>query len=266
MRERRLKKRIALLALAMAMVLCGCSQSSGNSSGETTANSEDGIEIVVDPDTANNDQDQGEGSLIERKKQQEVSAPEKSISFEEACELLDSCDMESLYLPQPAKDYKKEYFGTVKHDHMDFYSIYLYIENGKEKIYVGTNYIVSCDGKYVMKKTWTAEYYNVETKTASADLAPEELYQGAKIMPNDALKILCDKDGTKLKLGEDTSIYTFEVSTKVVDVDSFECYKITPKLDFTNNLEILEPFYVNIDGTGEVYVKDSASKEYQAVK
>lgn len=263
-----MKKRIVLLILAVSLILCGCSQNNDENSDSSSVNSdEEGLEIIVDKDSINNnDNEFEEGTLIERNNQQKVSSPEKSISFEEACELLDSCNMESLYLPQSAKDYQKYYFGTVKYQNTDFYSIYLYVPNGKNKIYVGTNYIVSCDGKNVMKKTWTADYYNVETKTASADPSIEELYKGAKITPNEALKILCDKDGVQLKLGEDTSVYTFEVSTKLADIDSFECYKITPKLEYTNNLELLEAFYVNTDGSGEVYIKDSDSNGYQSLK
>ena len=89
-------------------------------------------------------------SIINRNQNKTVSAPEESISFEKACEILDKCDMNDLQLPESARYFKKYYFDTVEYYNKMYYSVYFYSEKDDKKVFVGNNTLVSCDGELVL--------------------------------------------------------------------------------------------------------------------
>ena len=193
-------------------------------------------------------------SIINRNQNKTVSAPEESISFKEACEMLDKMSMKETYLPQSMKDYKKLYFGTIDYVSEKYYSVYPYIEAANKKIFVGTNCLVSCDGSDILKKTWIGDYAEV-TSSADTDKSLEELYPGAKVTPNEILTVLAEHEKS-LSLEHDISKYIFEVADKLVDIDGKKCYKIMPKIEFMDGIRICQSFYGTVDGSNEIWQAD----------
>lgn len=233
-------KALTAMLLVLSLGLCGCSQNNNS----------------------NNDNNQNQSSVtedeskvfIERKDAGEPSAPEESISFEKACEILDKCSMKETYLPQSMKDYKKLYFGTIDYMSEKYYSVYPYIEAANKKIFVGTNCLVSCDGSLVLKKTWIGDYSEL-TESADNDKSLDELYPGAKVTPNDILKVMAENEKS-LSLEYDMTKYVFEVGSQLVDIEGKKCYKIMPKLEYMDSVTILQSFYGTIDGSNEIWQAD----------
>lgn len=251
-----MRKMMLTVVLSLSLLLCGCAADSTEKQSSSTELSSV-YEDAAEQSTAE------EYSVIERSKEQEVSAPDNSIRFEEACELLDSCSRKSLYLPESAKHYQKYYFGTVRYHKNDFYSVYLYIENGEDRIYVGTNYLVSCKGKTVMRKSLMGDYNRIDTQTAALDETETKRYEGAKITPNEALAVLSEKNQTSAFLGRKLSDYTFDVGDKLEEIGSTECYKLIPSLDLIDKVEMSTPYYVDALGSGDIYAKNHKTGEYE---
>lgn len=234
-------KALTALLLALSLGLCGCSQ---NDSGKNDSDNNDLSSASEDVSKV----------FIERKDAGEPSAPEGSISFEKACELLDDCSLKETYLPQSMKDYKKMYFGTIDYMSEKFYSVYPYIEAANKKIFVGTNCLVACDGSFSLKKTWIGEYSEL-TESADSDKSFEELYPGAKVTPNEILTVLAENEKS-LSLEYDITKYIFEVGGKIFEIDGKKCYKIIPKLEYMDSVTILQSFYGTIDGSNEIWKAD----------
>ena len=238
---------LTALLLVFSLGLCGCSQNDNSSDDnkQNTASSTEESKV-----------------FIERKDAGEPSAPEESISFKEACEMLDKMSMKETYLPQSMKDYKKLYFGTIDYVSEKYYSVYPYIEAANKKIFVGTNCLVSCDGSDILKKTWIGDYAEV-TSSADTDKSLEELYPGAKVTPNEILTVLAEHEKS-LSLEHDISKYIFEVADKLVDIDGKKCYKIMPKIEFMDGIRICQSFYGTVDGSNEIWQADiSQNGEYK---
>ena len=262
-----MKKLIVISFLTISLFMCGCLYNNAENSAQDKTVGSVNTDSQIKSDADGNGSDESEKTFVQRVEVDKVSAPNGSITFEEACEILDSCDMYSLYLPQSAKDYKKSCCGIIKLHGSDYYSVYMYIEDNGKKIYVGTNYLVSCDGEDVRKKTWTGDYAVVEMTYSESDETVEKLYAGAKITPNEALKILCGKGEKALGLENDISKYTFEADSEFTSVYNFECYKIIPKIEYSMSTDMLSPYYVNVDGSGEVYKeKTGEPDEYEELK
>lgn len=222
---------------AVLIMLCGCS---GNIESNAENNKGDGSEFG--------------NQLIERNKNSAPSAAEGSISFEDACSILDEFSGKELYLPQDTKDYKKYYFGTIDYMGDKYYSVYPYIEVAGKKIFMGTNCLVSCDGQTVLKKSLTGDYAQV-SKSSSEDITVQEKYAEAKTAPNEAVAILAENE-EKLKLDNDITKYIFEVSEKLYERNGKKCYKISPKLEYMDHIEVLQAYYVAADGSKEAYKID----------
>lgn len=224
----------SFILAAAVLMLCGCS--GNNNDGEKNNSSETG------------------GELIEHKSKEVPSSVKGGISFEEACSILDKYSSKEFYLPQAVKEYKKYYFGTIDYMGDKYYSIYPYIEAANKKIFMGTNCLVSCDGQLVLKKAWTGDYAEV-TKKFSEDKSSDEIYPDAKASANDAVASFAEKE-KNLKLDNDITKYVFEVGDRLYDRNGIKCYKISPKLEYMDHIEILQAYYVAADGSGEVYKAD----------
>ena len=146
---------VAVMAALLMAAVCGCEE------GEPP------LSTVSDTSVS-----QAETSVISKNKTDTVSVPSESIPFEEACAILDTCGAKETGLPQSMKDFQKYYFGTVQYYGKAYYSIYPYVESNDQKIFVGTNLLVSCsDGGLVLKKSWLGVYEEVPTGTAAEDLS-----------------------------------------------------------------------------------------------
>ena len=257
-----MKKIVFISILSASLLLCGCSQNGDNSEMPVESSY---AQIYEDSDGNLVYEDSKyeivEGSLIERNgDEDEPSAPEGSISFEEAVEILDSCSFEELYLPQSVSDYEKYYFGTVTHNDLLYYSIDPYVEADGKKIFVGTNCLVACDGSKVLMKTWASDYMSVEIGSAENDKSLSELYGDCEATPNDAIASLAKFSESQLGLEHSLSSYTFEVDTKIHDIKGIECYQATPKLNYTNLMSMTAPYYISADGSGRVFIADTENK------
>ncbi len=263
------KKLMFVSALAVLMIFCACSD---NESSESAVDESSSAQIYETSDGkliyGDNSSEVSQGILIERNgSEKEVSAPDGSITFDEAEKLLNTCNFEALYLPQSVKEYKKYYFDTVTYNNSLYYSIDLYIELKGKKIFVGTNCLVACDGSSVLAKNWTSDYTSVKTNSSSSDSSLTELYGNTEITPNDALKVLASFSESQLGLKYSFSNYTFEVYTKLYDIKDVECYKIIPKLNYNNSLSVLSPYYITSDGSNKVIVNSSDKEDsYTEVK
>ena len=264
-----MKKIFLISALILSLSFCGCSGQSNNSEKSESSSSQRADVSTGESGTTYTirdvSKDMSTGDRIEiTENKKEVSAPKDSISFKEACDIIDSCNMEELYLPQSAKDYKKMYFATVNYESKDYYSIYNCVEVKGKKIPVGTNCLVACDGSRILKKDWVGGYSPVDTDTAKNDKTTAEKYPDAKITPNEAIAAAAEK-GDKLGLEYDISTYVFEADDKIVEVNGVACYKFTPKSEYTNSTLLQTAFYVNAYGSGEVYLPVIGSDEYTTI-
>lgn len=265
-----MKKIIIFVSLlAMAFTLCACSQEEDNGGvvdvPSTTEfyETSDGTLVYNDGASKIN-----EGSLIERNGDNiEVSAPENSISIDKAEEMLNTCAFEDLYLFQSVKDYKKYYCGTVSYNDSMYYSFDFYAEKDGQRVFAGTNCLVSCDGKNILKKDWTGDYVVVKQNKAKSEKSPSELYKSAKVMPNEALLSLTAFSKDQLGLEYELISYTFEGETETQTIKSIKCYKFTPKLYYTNSVKMLSPYYVTVDGSNRIFTADKEnSGEYIEIK
>lgn len=203
-------------------------------------------------------------SIIKKTDKEEPSDSAGRISYEEALELLDSYGGADFYLPQPMKDYKKLYFGTVNFCGEPCYSFYPYVEYGDKKVFAGTNCLVSSDSGAVLKKAWTGDY--MEAKIKSEDEKPvSERYPDTKITPNEALVVLAEK-GNALGLEHDIKEYVFEFKDKLQEAGGLMCYQITPKLEFMKHIELSQSYFVAADGSGTVLFADlTHENEYSRI-
>ncbi len=235
---------VAVMAALLMAAVCGCEE------GEPP------LSTVSDTSVS-----QAETSVISKNKTDTVSVPSESIPFEEACAILDTCGAKETGLPQSMKDFQKYYFGTVQYYGKAYYSIYPYVESNDQKIFVGTNLLVSCsDGGLVLKKSWLGVYEEVPTGTAAEDLSWKEQYPDAKISPTDAVKVLAEKN---LGLERPLSDYVFEFLEETETAQGIPCYMVTPKMELTNSTQLLKKMYLSADGSGAVFQAVSAGEYTQ---
>lgn len=241
---------ITITAVLLAVTLCGCNETQENST-------------VTDDNTvsrqtvAERSEEPVQESVINRNQSKEVVTPNGSITYQEACSIVDQCGMRELELPQSAKDYQKYYFDTVSYYGDLYYSIYLYVEKDKKKVFVGNNILVSCDGKLVLKKDWLGHYEKVSQNGADSDPTLEELYPSAKTTPVEAAKALADKN---LGLEYGLSQCVFEFAEETTDIQSINCFVVTPKVELTDSTKYLKKIYINTDGSGQVFQADPNEK------
>ncbi len=264
-----MKKIILVSALILSLSFCGCS-AEGDNSEKTESSASQGAEVSADESgitytirDVSHDTSTGDRIVISDD-QDDISAPDDSISFKDACDIIDSCNMEELYLPQSAKDYKKLYCSTVKYQGKDYYSIYNYLEVKGQKIPVGTNCLVACDGSEILKKDWVGGYDPVKKNTAKNDKSIEDKYPDAKITPNEAITDAAEK-GEKLGLEYEVSSYVFEADDTLTEINGVACYKLTPKTEYTNSIELHTAIYVNAYGSGEVYLPVLGTDKYTTI-
>lgn len=267
-----MKKIFFAATLSALILMCACSNNTYTNDSTESSTYENSATISVTSNGTitykDNAQEISYGNIIERTEtEDEPSAPDGGISFDEAVEILDSCSFEALYLPQPTTSYEKFYCGTVSYNGTEYYSIDLYINSDNGKVFVGTNCLVSCDGSKVLIKTWTSDYISIEINSSSSDKNLNELYPNAGITPNEALLVFASLGTDALGLDEALSSYTFEVDTSIQEVKNIKCYRIMPKLNYENSIAISSYFYVTIDGSNRVFTADSENTgEYIEIK
>ena len=263
MRKRKNVKGALMISCVMLSVMlsAGCA-GNGSESSVSEAAGENSPSASSAESTASSGEQSQKEAVIEKKSAGEPSAPDGSMSFEDACKLLDKCGMEELYLPQSAKDYEKLYFATIDYEGEKFYSIYTYINADGKKIFVGTNYIVSIDGEFVGKKHWFGDF-SVVGSTSAIDKQLSELYPDTKITPNEALALLA-KNEKSLKFDRPIEDYIFEVNPELRDVNGVTCYRVTPKLEYIGHIVLEQNIYIASDGSGGIYrLKNDSFDEYE---
>ncbi len=240
-----MKKLITIALLCTAVSLCGCS------SKQQKPSQNDGSDdnIIIVPDTS---QAPMGNERIKRPASPEVSAPDGSISIEEAYKLLDGCRMEDMYLVESMSTYKKYYFNTVDYLGEKYYSFYPYLEVGGKRIFVGTNVLVSCNGSVVLAKNWVGSY-DIVTQAASQNDKPyTEKYPDAKISPNEALTAFAEKESV-LGLEYGIEEYIFESNDTTSDINGIPCYRIIPKIEYLDHIDILGNYYVSADSSKRIF-------------
>ena len=257
-----MKKQPFLLALLLTLCISGCAaQNSTTPSSAPTS----GNDSTVLPASSQAEASFGD-KLVSRAQDTAPSAPENSITFEEACRLFDSCSMATFYLTEPVSNYEKYYFGTVDYQGEKYYSIYPYLTVSGKKLYVGTNCLVACDGSRILAENWMGGYELAEPNTNTLDRDYHEFYPDAKISPNQALSVLVKKEDV-LGLEKPLSDYLFEIDESPVEVAGVPCYCIVPKLEYTDHTDMLKNIYVTSDGKNVLFsgVKGSPG-EYEELK
>lgn len=261
------KSLITVSALALSLFLTACSPGSAENSVTSSSaqwyETSDGT-VVYNDNASKTD----EGSLIERNgNKNEVSSPENSISIEKATSMLDTCAAEDLYLPQSVKNYEKYYSFTVNYGDALYYSFDFYVEKDGKRVFAGTNCLVACDGTQILKEDWMGGYVPVKQNKASSDKSVSEMYGNVKITPNEALLTLASFSEKELGLEYSFLTYTFETDTEISTVKGIKCYKITPKLYYTNSVKMLSPYYVSVDGKNRVFTSDGKdNSQYIEIK
>ncbi len=204
--------------------------------------------------------------VIEKPVSPQISVPEGSISLKDACKLLDTCTKHAFYLAESMSSYQKYCFGIVDYQGSSYYSIYPYLETAGKRVYVGTNCLVALDGSAVMAANWMGSYDTVQTNTAGSDKDIRKMYPDAKITPNEAFSVLAQKESV-LGLERPLADYVFEIDEKLIEAGSVPCYCITPKLEYTDHIDLLKVYYITADGKGSVLstVKGSPT-EYSELK
>lgn len=254
-----MKKILFITLLCCTLAVCGCAKKDSQNKPATP----DDSNVIYISDTSEKPM---KNKLVERGDSPEVSAPDGSISFEQACKLVDSCSIENFYLCQSLKDYQKYYFGTIEYKGEKYYSIYPCLEIKGKKIFMGTNCLVSCTGSFVLTQNWMGGYETVDQNTAVLDKDWKTRCPDAKVSPNEAITALVDKEKL-LGLEHDISAYTFETDLNLKEINGIPCYAFTPKLEYTDHLELLGVLYVSADGTGCVYKSSpDDSSEYIEIK
>lgn len=254
-----MKKLLFITLLCCSLALCGCAKKDKDSKPATP----DDSNVIYISDTSEKPL---QYKLVEREESPEISAPDGSISFEQACSLLDSCGIENFYLCQSLKDYQKYYFGTIEYKNEMYYSIYPCLEIKGKKIFMGTNCLVSCSGSFVLAQNWMGGYEAVGQNTAALDKDWKTRCPDAKISPNEAAAALVEKEKL-LGLEHDISVYTFETDPSLKDINGVPCYAFSPKLEYTDHIEILSTLYVSADGAGSVFkVSSEDALEYDEIK
>ena len=242
-----MKKILYLFMAAMVFSLGGCSENNAVSDDLPSAASNTASAYVV-----------------QKNENKTVSSPNESISFEEACELLDKCSMTELELPQSAKDFQKYYFGTVDYYGKSYYSVYFYTEKDDKKIFVGSNVLVSCDGSFALVKNLFGQYEKLTENGCTSDKNYQELYPDAKISPAEALRSLADKD---LQTDYPLSKLVFDFGTALTEIQGIPCYDVTPKVEFTDSMTMLQKIYITADGSDKALKNDLYDKnEYIELK
>ena len=255
-----MKKKIMLACLLTSLLLCGC----GAKSDKQPSVNEDSNHVIL---VSDNDYVTSMGDkVVEKPKDQKVSAPADSISFEQACTLLDGCEKKDFYLPESLKNYQKYYFGTVEYNGSQYYSIYPYIEANGKHIYAGTNCLVAVSGEYVLAQNWMGGYENIELNSADKDKDIQKMYPDAKITPNKALAVLAQKEKA-LGLKRPIEDYVFETDEKLIEANGIPCYCFTPKLEYTDHIDLLKVYYVTADGSNTIFASvTGAPAEFTELK
>ena len=262
------RKISAIAAAAVLLTACGCS--SGDKTGEIRNEevsmyvTSDG-EIVYDFGTEE-EFEEFSGDPESRGGTKEVTAPTGSISIEQAEKIVDDCSFKSFYLPGKTAEYKKYCHEIINEDETSWYHMYFYLEKNGVRLYTGTDFRVSCDGKSVTKRDWTGSYQEVKTGSASGDPTQQELFPGAKTSPEDAVFAICNVDAKRLGLTESLQTYLFETDDKLCSKKSIDCYKITPKLIYPNGIKMCSPIYIAADGTDRILMTDQTTGEISLVQ
>lgn len=247
-----------LISAVFITALSGCDEKIA-----PPANDDDDENVINITSNLQDLENKNQGSLINRNEIKTVSAPEESISFEKACQILDTCDMNELQLPQSPKYFQKYYFNTVEYYGKMYYSVYFYSEKDDKKVFVGNNTLVSCDGELVLTKNWLG-YYDKVTQNSDKNKEFKELFPDAKAEPCEALKALADKN---LQLEYTLSQYVFEFLNETYDVQTINCYVVTPKTEFSDSVSIGQKLYISTDGTNRVFKNNPDEKgEYIELK
>lgn len=265
-----MKKRIlTLCSVAIIIAFCGCSTGRNSdvdeSSERVSVTADSGI-ITYQTDNTQEFSDVG-GNIRERDANEpEVSAPDGSITIEQAKELVDKCAFEQFYLPSAVSDYKKYYYGTVKMNDKNYYSMCFYAEKNSVRMFVGTDFYVSCDGDEILRCDWSGNLEDVEPIGNSEDKNEKEIYKDSKISAEDALFLLNDVGSKKLGLTEKLNSYTFEIDAGLSTKRGIKCYCITPKLKYENGIKIFKPIYVTADGTDRILMYNETTSDYEEIK
>ena len=268
-----MKKRV--LALLLTGVMCSFCACGNESSEENDAPPDTNVDVSVFENEKGNVvyhynldgetpyQESSEDTVVHRQEDKKVVAVNGGISLEKAQELLDSCSSYRLYLPGKISEFKKRFNDIIKFNNKDYYSISLYCEKDSVRLYVGSDIIVSCDGKDIYRLDVAGAYQKMEPGTAENDKSSSELYPDAKISPFEALFTINSYDRKKLGLNEAIIDYTFEMTDKIVVKNSIECYQITPKLRSSSSVKLCNPVYVAADGSGRVLAINKTKTDYE---
>lgn len=254
-----MKKPLTAGLLLLMLCLSGCSghQQETAEAEPITSNWVDNIEIRYV--SGGNESSTTETDLVKKTVSPKVTAPDGSITFKEACALLDTCSMDDFDVPQSIKEYQKFYYGTTEHDGKAYYSLYLYLNGeGNKKIFVGSNALVACDGSEIRVRTLMNDLIPVELNGAGADIPFKTRYPDAVVSPNEALLLLAAKED-RLHLDYGLEDYLFLIETEQEEINGLPCYSVRPRLECTDHNLLVKGFYLSASGPASIFAQDPES-------
>lgn len=187
--------------------------------------------------------------------EQEVSAPENSITFEEAVTLLKSCKATELYLPDNPLCYEAFYVKTENIYETPCYFIDLFLNVNGTPIFVGVPYAVSCDGKNVFVKTITGDFYEVEISAQETLEDYIKIYPNAKFAPNDAIKSIEKLTPEQIGIENELTNYYLRFDKDLITVTDDLCYRISVTA-YTNDGVQMPAFLFVSASSGTIYKTD----------
>lgn len=187
--------------------------------------------------------------------EQEVSAPENSITFEEAVNLLKSCKATDLYLPDNPSGYEAFYVKTENVYETPCYFIDLFSNVNGTPVFVGVPYAVSCDGKSVFVKTITGDFSEIEPSEQETPDDYTKIYPNAKFAPNDAIKAIEKLTPEQIGIENELANYYLRFDKDLLTVTDDSCYRISVT-SYTNGGVQMPSFLFVSASSGTIYKTD----------
>ena len=110
----------------------------------------------------------------------------------------------------------------------------------------------------MLAQNWMGGYENIELNSADKDKDIQKMYPDAKITPNEALAVLAQKE-MALGLKRPIEDYVFETDEKLIEANAIPCYCFTPKLEYTDHIDLLKVYYVTADGSNTIFASVTGS-------
>ena len=185
----------------------------------------------------------------------EVSASDGSISFDEAVELLQSCQSTDMYLPDSPSEYEAFYVETTTINDIECYRIDLYLNVNSVPMFVGVPYAVSCDGQYVLEKTIVGSWSIIEPVSAEEQEDYLTIYDSPSFSPNEAIESVEKLTLEQVGIENELTDYYLRFEKTLYTVVDDECYRISVTAYTSSGVQIAAFIFVSAS-SGTIYKTD----------